>query len=389
MTLLPFAKTVSGTFGGGTRKPTNTIVDFYVEQIVNLPGQPTVVGVNGGRPYAVFRINYEDVEQGNDHDMDAIVRYEVMVNAGTPRRSTVNLSSDYAAGSANQNIGYSISGTNHDGIYLEVRDTDSAANQSLNVLNTPPGVWAGGCAGGTSTAPCNTYLGFTASRTFGSGTAGGHQAQRPAVVRGQVRRRPDLGLPTWTTTVRRTTTSWSPIRCNCARSCRLRSTPSPSRTCRRGNLGITGARVSGTRSPCSQSFNVQRNGKDWTGNLTAVEINPNGTLGDDAVERAEPAAAGRRPTAAAAQHPHQHRARPSTTLQAVQFRAANLAGTTAGAVRCDRRRGAQVAVDYGAALTPNNLIDYLRGDQAQEDPPTAARCARVVRCWATSSTPSR
>ena len=138
-----------------------------------------MVGVNGGRPYAVFRINYEDVEQGNDHDMDAIVRYEVMVNAGTPQTLTVNLSSDYAAGSANQNIGYSISGTNHDGIYLEVRDTDSAANQSLNVLNTPPGVWAGGCAGGTSTAPCNTFLGFTASRTFGSGTATGIKLNDP------------------------------------------------------------------------------------------------------------------------------------------------------------------------------------------------------------------
>ena len=40
VTLMPFAKTVSGTFGGGTRKPTNTIVDFYVEKIVNFPGQP-------------------------------------------------------------------------------------------------------------------------------------------------------------------------------------------------------------------------------------------------------------------------------------------------------------------------------------------------------------
>src|SRR5690606_22093964 len=37
ITLLPFAKTASGTFGGGVRKPTNTIVDFYVEEIVNLP----------------------------------------------------------------------------------------------------------------------------------------------------------------------------------------------------------------------------------------------------------------------------------------------------------------------------------------------------------------
>ena len=102
ITLLPFAKTASGTFGDGTRKPTNTIVDFYVESIANLPGQPSDATINGGRAYAVFRINYEDVEQGNDHDMDAIVRYLIVANAdGTV---TVSLSSEYAAGSADQNI---------------------------------------------------------------------------------------------------------------------------------------------------------------------------------------------------------------------------------------------------------------------------------------------
>src|SRR5690606_38525522 len=73
VTLLPFAKTVSGTFGGNPIKPTNTIVDFYVESFANFPAQ--IAGgdqdttVNEGRPRAVFRINYEDVEQGNDHDM--------------------------------------------------------------------------------------------------------------------------------------------------------------------------------------------------------------------------------------------------------------------------------------------------------------------------------
>ena len=90
ITLLPFAKTASGTFGDGVRKPTNTIVDFYVEQIVNLPGQQFDSTINAGRPYAVFRINYEDVEQGNDHDMDAIVRYLIIANAVWHRDGTLN-----------------------------------------------------------------------------------------------------------------------------------------------------------------------------------------------------------------------------------------------------------------------------------------------------------
>src|SRR5690606_11858903 len=82
LTFVPFAKTAGGTFGGGERKPTNTIVDFYVEEFVNLPGQTVDSTVNGGRPSAIFRINYEDVEQGNDHDMDAIVRYQFTANEG-------------------------------------------------------------------------------------------------------------------------------------------------------------------------------------------------------------------------------------------------------------------------------------------------------------------
>jgi len=193
VSLLPFAKTVSGTFGDGTRKPTNTIVDFYVERIVNLPGQPFDATVNGGRPYAVFQINYEDVEQGNDHDMDAIVRYVITANAdGTV---TVTLNSEYAAGSANQNMGYVLAGTTRDGVYLDVRDTDSptfpyqdiAGNHPTYVpatayrmgyrpydLNTPPGMNPGDCVGVTSAA-CG-LLPTTSTRVFtpsAGGDAGG------------------------------------------------------------------------------------------------------------------------------------------------------------------------------------------------------------------------
>src|SRR5690606_38906278 len=168
--LLPFAKTVSGTFGESARKPVNTIVDFFVQEIVNFPGGASNPAINGGRPYAVFRINYEDVEQGNDHDMNAIVRYTITANAD--QSVTVALASEYAAGSANQNIGYVISGTTRDGVYLEVRDTDSAQGNSAYELNTPAGVWAGGCIGVMGTAPCNAGLTLNSTRTFTVGTAG-------------------------------------------------------------------------------------------------------------------------------------------------------------------------------------------------------------------------
>ena len=175
ITLLPFGKTASGTFGGGPRKPTNTIVDFYVEQIVNLPGQPFDATVNGGRPYAVFRINYEDVEQGNDHDMDAIVRY--LINANADGTVTVTLNSEYAAGSADQNMGFVMSGSTEDGVYLEVRDSDSGPGSfQPYALNTPNPLLPGACGASTPPAACNSQLPLTSTRTFtpaASGSTGG------------------------------------------------------------------------------------------------------------------------------------------------------------------------------------------------------------------------
>ncbi|MGL6046960.1 MAG: hypothetical protein ACRC02_10900, partial [Vogesella sp.] len=73
VTIQPFAKSVGGS---GVPKngyyPTDQIVDYYVTQVANTAPSNYDASVNGGRPYYKFSINYEDVEQGADHDMDAI-----------------------------------------------------------------------------------------------------------------------------------------------------------------------------------------------------------------------------------------------------------------------------------------------------------------------------
>ncbi len=128
ITLVPYGKTVSEI--GQTKlwnfKPTNTIVDFFVETIT-----PT---------YGKFRINYEDVEQGADHDMDAIVIYEYQLindaleNVDDSEDATkvkISLASEYASGSYIQHLGYIISGTTADGPYLEVRDHDTSDIQDI------------------------------------------------------------------------------------------------------------------------------------------------------------------------------------------------------------------------------------------------------------------
>ena len=169
ITLVPFGKSVGG--GGwsispsqGDFQPTNTIVDFFVEEI-----SPT---------YGKFRINFEDVEQGADHDMDAIVEYEYQVidSSGAPvadptngSQVVVSLDSKYAAGTMIQHMGYIVSGSTQDGTYLEVRDYDTGTGSDPDYfLDTPPGELPGGNWND------NTALPVTATRTFSPGdTAAG------------------------------------------------------------------------------------------------------------------------------------------------------------------------------------------------------------------------
>ena len=146
VSLVPFAKSVWGPAGfvispdKASFQPTNQIVDFYVERVANTSDLDADSAVNGGRPYARFRINFEDVEQGADHDMDVIVEYTVQVTADA--RLEVTLRPIYQAGGIRHSIGYVISGTTKDGVYLVVQDE----NQDVSYhLNTPPGLDPGAC----------------------------------------------------------------------------------------------------------------------------------------------------------------------------------------------------------------------------------------------------
>lgn len=283
ISLLPFAKTASGTFGGETRKPTNTIVDFYVQAYENFPGMPANITVNDGRPYAVFRINYEDVEQGNDHDMDAIVRYEILANENNT--VTVNLRSEYAAGSADQNMGYVLSGTQQDGVYLVVRDADSTASSFRRYdLNTPPGIQPGGCRGVT-TGVCNEQLPLTSSRTFTPSTTGTSAIQ----LRDPLWYAAKYGAPdliNWDTTPAGMPGAGDPDNYFLVTNpLNLRNQLSrafddiASRSLDAGSRTLTGARIGSGSFTLQPTFQRERNGKDWTGNLTALALNPDGSIG--------------------------------------------------------------------------------------------------------------
>ncbi|THU05243.1 fimbrial assembly protein [Lampropedia puyangensis] len=167
VTIAPFAKSVTGNSINPVKfAPTDQIVDYYVDRIANTGETDKDPTINQGRPYAEFRINYEDVEQGADHDMDAISRYVVALQAnGTVK---VDIVSEYAAGGIGQHMGYVISGTTKDGMYLEVRDKDT--NSVFYEYNTPQGRDPGYCKGRNSDSACIT-LPLTASRVFTPSTS--------------------------------------------------------------------------------------------------------------------------------------------------------------------------------------------------------------------------
>ncbi|MEY8239626.1 MAG: PilC/PilY family type IV pilus protein, partial [Cycloclasticus sp.] len=165
VTLVPFAKSVGwGSNIFSSFQPTNQIVDFYVELIANTAASNMDPAINSGRPYGRFNINFEDVEQAADHDMDAIVEYEFSVNA--IGQIDITLTSTYAAGGIIQHMGYVISGTTADGTYLEIRDADTLTNNDFDYfLDTPPGVLPGGAWNDGSALP------LIANRTFTVGAS--------------------------------------------------------------------------------------------------------------------------------------------------------------------------------------------------------------------------
>lgn len=154
VTIVPFAKSVTGSginAASGQFQPTNQIVDFYVERIANSGAGDADASVNSGRYYAEFQINFEDVEQGADHDMDAIARYVIQENASGQVEVTVTPT--YEAGGIGHSMGYIVSGSSADGIYLVAKDNSGTPGYFLNVR---PGQAPGDCNQNPMPADCGT-----------------------------------------------------------------------------------------------------------------------------------------------------------------------------------------------------------------------------------------
>jgi type IV pilus assembly protein PilY1 len=169
--VVPYAKSLGGCLGvwarcqggSGGYCPTNQIVDFFATEI-----SPT---------HGVFRVNFEDVEQGADHDMDAIVLYEYEVVDESHVR--ISLQSSFAAGCIDQVLGFVISGTNgEDGAWLPVRDLDASAGSGGCVCNaSDPSLSTGMYDNNT---PCSVAcLPTLWSRVFETGSSSATLVENP------------------------------------------------------------------------------------------------------------------------------------------------------------------------------------------------------------------
>ncbi|MBF0472541.1 MAG: pilus assembly protein PilY, partial [Nitrospirae bacterium] len=96
-----------------------------------------------------FRINFEDSEQGADYDMDAIIIYDFCVGSNcspavNANQVKITLTGQYAAGCIDQILGFVISGTTADGMYLPIKDMDvgnSTDSDTPAVIAGMPTTW--------------------------------------------------------------------------------------------------------------------------------------------------------------------------------------------------------------------------------------------------------
>ena len=118
-------------------------------------------------------VNFSDADQGTDNETDAQVRYDISITGTTVTISMTQL--DPAPGGIQSNLGYVISGTTKDGLYLDTR-TNTGNPGVVYYLDTRPGQDPKTVASPLNGTALSTY-GTTTNRTLTlsstASTAGG------------------------------------------------------------------------------------------------------------------------------------------------------------------------------------------------------------------------
>ncbi len=178
VSIVPVAKSVGGACCGinsayGQYQATGAITGFYLDSFNNTTG-PTGAdynsGINGGRPTLSFVVNFSDSDEGTDNETDAIVGYNVSVNALGKLVVALSPVNTTAAG-IEMHLGYSITGTAKDGLYLDMTSRPGGGTPTvkyyLDTLTNPTVTTAQDPAPSDGTRINSKMLPITATtRTF-------------------------------------------------------------------------------------------------------------------------------------------------------------------------------------------------------------------------------
>lgn len=149
ITIFPFGKSVNGMNinpASTQFQPADALIDFYIDSLTSTS--------------AVVRAYFSDVQQGGDYAPHAAVTYTISANSGNT--FTVTTTSTYGDSAMTQHLGYGISGTTADGLYLEVRDSGTTSAKDIDYfLDTPPGQAPGGTWSDGAALPTTTTRTFT------------------------------------------------------------------------------------------------------------------------------------------------------------------------------------------------------------------------------------
>ena len=124
----------------GSYQPTGAITAFFIDNITNINPANRIPTINNGNPYYKFRVSFSDTDQGGDNESDAVVTYEIKVNAAATSL-TIGMEYDDTGSGAEMHTGYVIGGTKRDGLYLDVggEEGGNASAKHGYYLDTRPG----------------------------------------------------------------------------------------------------------------------------------------------------------------------------------------------------------------------------------------------------------
>lgn len=130
-----------------------------------------------------------------------------------------------------------------------------------------------------------------------------------------------------------------------------------------GTLALTGARVGANSFTVAPSFSVGNNGTDWSGRLTAFQVNADGGVGTQLWEASSKLPSNS--TAAAARKVFVATTPGGVSKTVVDFQASNLGATSTLQFATMGITPTDIAVNFPTA-TPTQVVDYLRGDPSRE-----------------------